>query len=72
MDLTPQPSQPTHVAFKRLKPSYLPATVIAYITTHSDTLKCEVRVVLGALHQTLSVKIGMTAKMANIETGGDK
>jgi len=60
------------VAFKRLKPSYLPATVIAYTTTHSDTLKWEVRVVFGVLHQTLSVKIGMAAKMANIGTGGDK
>jgi len=59
------------VAFKRLKRSYLPATVIAY-TTHSDTLKWEVRVVFGALHQALCVKIAMAAKMANIGTGGDK
>jgi hypothetical protein len=59
------------VAFKRLKPSYLPATVITY-TTQSDTLKWEVRVVFGALHQALSMTVGMAAKMANIGTGGDK
>jgi hypothetical protein len=35
-------------------------------------LKWEVRVVLGAFHQSLSVKIGMAAKMANIGRGGDK
>jgi hypothetical protein len=46
--------------------------VIAYITTHGDTLKWEVRVVFVALHQVLSVTIGMAAKMANIGTGGDK
>jgi len=60
------------VASKRLKPTYLRVNVVAYTATHSDTLKWEVRVVFGALHHVLSVKIGMAAKMANTGTGGDK
>jgi hypothetical protein len=57
-----------------LKQSYLTATVIAYIATHSDTLKWGVVIlgIFGAIHQPLSVTIGMVAKMANIGRGGEK